>query len=674
MQWEDLPFILGKGKYLDDVKLPGELSLHVLRSPYARAKVTSLGAPSKSLLFLTWEGVKFYMPALTLPGAKVKRMPVLADGRVNFYGQPVAAIVAEDRYDGEDVLEDVGADYDPLEPSLELEDPKVQIHEDVPGNVCNETALKGGDLSAFRDAQVQVNRRIEMARVVANPTEPKGVVANYHDEVLDIYVSTQSPFRVRNDLTEVLGIPPEKVRVFSSDTGGAFGNKTPAYPEYVLASIASIKLHRPVKWVETRREHLTNPTQGKGMIIDATLYAKKDGTLVGVKGKVIHDVGAYNFTINAMMASFPARLITGPYVMKAAEVKAVSVFTNAPPTGPYRGAGRPEAALAHEALMNDLADELGADPVELRRKNLIRGEYTTPLGNRVDPAGYEEVLRRAESVYRDWKSKGRTVSLVVFSAFVSASPGESAKARLTPKGVEIVVGSRPHGQAHLTTFTNLAARTLGVDPKFVKVRFADTTELKEAIGTFGSRSASVGGAALVTALTRLREKVGDGDLMEAAKTLGEVEVEVFYKADPIFSPGAYVVAVKVDRETCYPMVEDVFGVDDVGKVLNRQDAEAQVIGGVMQGIAEALWEEAKYSPEGTPEFGTMVEAGFPKASQAPRVKVELVEFPSQLPHGARGVGESGTIGAMAGTFLSLEKALGGKLRKIPVLPEKLCSS
>ncbi len=659
MQIEDLKFIKGQGKYLDDLRLPGELSLHVVRSPYARANVISLSNPQRALLFLKWEDVKTYMPAVSSPGAKIKRMPVLADGRANFYGQPVAAVVTEDRYEGEDVLEDVAADYEPLEPSLELETPKVSIYDDVPGNVSNEVFLKGGEQSVFKEAEIQVQRRIEMARVVANPTEPKGVLVNYHDDMLDVYVSTQSPFRVRNDLTEVLGLPPERVRVFSSDVGGAFGNKTPAYPEYVLAAVASMKLHRPVKWVETRREHLINPTQGKGMIIDATLYAKRDGTFLGIKGRVIHDVGAYNFTINAVMASFPARLITGPYTIRAAEMRATSIFTNLPPTGPYRGAGRPEAALAHEALVEELAHELGMDPVEIRRKNLVKGEYITPLGNRIDPAGSEEVLRRAESVYRERQERS---VILMFSAFNSTAPGESAKARIVGDEVEVIVGSRPQGQAHLTAFTKLAAETLGVEESKVKIKFADTQDLKEAIGTFGSRSASVAGAAVMEVVKKLKELKG-----------GSGEVETFYRADPIFAPGAYVVTVDLDKETCVPKIQ-VFAVDDVGRALNPQDVEAQVKGGVLQGIAEALWEEAKYSSDGIPTFGTIVDSGFAKAYQSPRVNTQIVEFPSTLPHGARGVGESGTIGGMAGTFLALEKVTGRKISRIPVDPREVCGS
>jgi carbon-monoxide dehydrogenase large subunit len=674
MQLEDLKFLLGKGRYLDDVRFQGEVYLHVIRSPYARADLTRISPPPNSLLFLRWEAVKVYMPAVEPPGARVRKMPALANGRVNFYGQPVAAVVTEDRYEGEDVEEEVSVEYEPLPPSLKLENPDVIIHEGVEGNVSNEVELKGGDPSAFREAQVEVHRRLEMARVVANPMETRGIIANYHDGFLDVIVSTQSPFGVRNGLTEALGLPPERVRVFSSDVGGGFGNKSQTYAEYAIASIASMKLGRPVKWVESRREHLTNPVQGKGLVVEASLYAKRDGTVLGVKGRVIHDIGAYNFSINTAMATFPARLLTGPYAMKAAEVKAISVFTNLPPTGPYRGAGRPEAALVHEALLEDLAEELGADPVELRRKNLIKGPYVSPLGLQFDRAGYMEVLERAEKRYRELRASGRRPVLVAFSALISSSPGESAKVRLTEEGIEVIVGSRTQGQGHITAFTNLASEVLGVPAEKVKVRPGDTVDLKEAVGTFGSRSAAAGGAAVFTALKQIKERIGGLSLEEAFSRMGRVEVEVFYRVDPIFSPGSYVVSAELDGETCTPRVQEVYAVDDVGRVLNAQDLEAQITGGVLQGVSEVLWEEARYGEEGVPVYSSVGEEGVPSAVEASfMVSKEIVEYPSSLPHGARGIGESGTIGALAGAFLALEKVLGRRLRRVPVRPDELCA-
>ncbi|WP_243680491.1 molybdopterin-dependent oxidoreductase [Vulcanisaeta souniana] len=287
----------------------------------------------------------------------------------------------------------------------------------------------------FKEADVVVEREIEQARLVANPMEPKGCVVYYNGDKLLVYVSTQSTFRVRSDLAEVLGLPIDKIVVKApKNVGGGFGNKTPAYPpEYVLAAIASMKLKRPVKWVETRTEHLNNATQGRGGVKSRMkLYAKRDGTILGIEGEVIVNLGAYNFTINASSPIFIANLSTGPYRMLAARVRAIGVFTNTPPSGPYRGAGRPEAALIHETLIDDLADELGMDPpVEVRRRNIIRdGEtYKTPLGLVIDPANYQSILEDAARHYYELRSRypGKGVSIVVFALYVSTFGGEALR-------------------------------------------------------------------------------------------------------------------------------------------------------------------------------------------------------------------------------------------------------
>ncbi|TRM85801.1 aldehyde oxidase, partial [Sulfolobus sp. A20-N-G8] len=259
-----------------------------------------------------------------------------------------------------------------------------EIHSGVKGNISVDRLLEGGELSAKSKAEVVVRRKLKQNRIISNPMEPKGIIAHWDGNILNIYGSFQSSFRIRNDLREVLGISPEKIKVYSSpNVGGGFGNKVPAYPEYVLASIASMKLGRPIKWIETRFEHLRNPTFGRGVVSDIKLYATKQGEILGLEGYVIDDIGAYNFTLNPTTPLFIARLLTGPYKVKFASIRAYGIFTNLPPTGPYRGAGRPEAALIHETLIEDLAEELKMDPVEIRRRNLVGDNgYVSPLGIR----------------------------------------------------------------------------------------------------------------------------------------------------------------------------------------------------------------------------------------------------------------------------------------------------
>ncbi|WP_243666107.1 xanthine dehydrogenase family protein molybdopterin-binding subunit [Vulcanisaeta sp. JCM 16159] len=344
---EHLDIVMGNSQYIDDVKIDDMAYLHVIRSPYARAKVLKIDSPSnKSLLFLTAKSIgKLLMPAMPTSNARIVRMPVLPNDTVNFIGQPVAAVVTESRYSLEDVVDEISIEYEPLKPVVTIDDAMKNeeiIHPEIGTNISLDTVLEGGNLNVFKDADVVIEREIEQARLVANPMEPKGCIAYYNGDKLLVYASTQSTFRVRSDLAEVLGLPIDKIVVKApKNIGGAFGNKTPAYPEYVLTAIASMKLRRPVKWIETRTEHLNNATQGRGVKSRMRLYAKRDGTILGIEGEVIVNLGAYNFTINASSPIFIANLSTGPYKMLAARVRAIGVFTNTPPSGPYRARAGP---------------------------------------------------------------------------------------------------------------------------------------------------------------------------------------------------------------------------------------------------------------------------------------------------------------------------------------------
>ncbi|TRM87853.1 aldehyde oxidase, partial [Sulfolobus sp. E3] len=489
--------------------------------------------------------------------------------------------------------------------------------------------------------------------------------------ILNIYGSFQSSFRIRNDLREVLGISPEKIKVYSSpNVGGGFGNKVPAYPEYVLASIASMKLGRPIKWIETRFEHLRNPTFGRGVVSDIKLYATKQGEILGLEGYVIDDIGAYNFTLNPTTPLFIARLLTGPYKVKFASIRAYGIFTNLPPTGPYRGAGRPEAALIHETLIEDLAEELKMDPVEIRRRNLVGDNgYVSPLGIRIDPAGYYEVLNEAEKYYRKAKEQynDKGISIVVFTDIVRLSPGEGARVKIENGKVKIYVGSGPHGQAYYDTFSKLASEVLGIPADLIEVYSNSTEYVKEGIGSFGSRSGTIAGSAVIEASRQLLNKVKD--INKALKEMDGVEVEVFYKSDDIFSPGAYVAVVDYDKDTGFPKVIEIFAVDDVGRVLVKDEVEGQIIGGVLQGVSQVLWEQTPYDDNGNPLFSSIAEAGVPTAVEAKyKVTLNEIEFPSALPAKSRGVGEAGTTGALPAVFIALEKVTKKKFNKTPILP------
>ncbi|BDB98089.1 xanthine dehydrogenase family protein molybdopterin-binding subunit [Saccharolobus caldissimus] len=681
MLQEHLSIITGKSTYIDDINPKNVVYLHVVRSPIARGIIKSISKPQNALLTLTWDDVKAYMPVRLFSDlaktAQVVKMPVLADGRVNFVGQPVLAFVVEDRYKTEDVAEEVSIDYEELKPIIDPEDSlrEEPIHSGLKSNISIDQLLEGGNLSLRNKADVVVRRKIKQHRIVSNPMEPKGIICWWENDVLNVYVSTQAPFGVRNDLREVLGIPPEKIKVYSSpNVGGGFGNKSGGYPEYILAAIVSLKLGRPVKWIETRSEMLVNTQSlGRGEVSDMRLYATKDGEMLGIEGTVIANIGAYDYGINFFTSLFVARLSNGPYKLKFASIRAMSVFTNTPPMGFYRGAGRPEAALIHETLVEDLAEELGIDPVEIRKKNLVDDSgYITPLGTKLDPAGYHEVLDKAEKYYRKAKEiyKDKGISLVVFTELVRTSPGEGAKAEIKNGKIYFYLGLGPHGQAYSSTFKKLASQTLGISENIIEIITGSTETVKEGIGSFGSRAGTIGGSAIIAAAKELLNKLGKDSLnTEDLIKYEGVNVEVFYKADDIFAPGAHVAVVDLDRETGFVKVIDYYAVDDVGRVLNREEVEGQIVGGILQGASQVIIEAMRYDERGIPLCSSIADCGVPTVFEAPlKITQEYIEYPSQLLSGSRGVGEAGTTGALPAVFIAFEKAAKKKFNITPIDP------
>ncbi|NON62642.1 xanthine dehydrogenase family protein molybdopterin-binding subunit [Acidianus sp. RZ1] len=669
---DDLPKILGKGKYVDDIEVKDVVYLYVVRSSIARGKINDISLPSRSLLTLTWDDVKIYMPVsadpYTLKSGNIVKMPVLADGRVNFVGQPVLAFLSEDRYEGEDIAEEVGIDYEELKPLISIDDSlqNEPIHPNTKSNISTDKVLEGGEISAKEKAEIVVEREMEQTRIISNPIEPKGIIVYWDGEVLHVTGSFQSAFRIRDDLSESLGLNPEKIIVKAYNVGGGFGNKVPSYPEYILASIASMKVKRPVKWIETRREHLTNPTIGRGVKSKVKLYGNRDGEILGIEGTIWNDLGAFNYTRNTTTAAFIASLLTGPYKMRFARVRSLGVFTNLPPTGPYRGAGRPEAALILETLVEDFSEVIGKDSIYVRERNLVPDTgYITPLGLKYDPAGYSLVFSKAKQVFNKMKEKFREkgVSLVMTSEQVRLSPGEGAKVKINNGRVKIYVGTGPHGQAYEETYSRIASQALGIPMDKIEVYTNDTENLKEGIGSFGSRGGTMGGSAVLTACQEIRKKVKD-------ITQSNIEVDVFYRSEDVFSPGAHVAVVDVDDRGIV-RVPFYYAIEDVGKVLVKEEVEGQLMGGILQGVSQVLWESSEYDKQGNPLFSSIADAGVADSTQAFNVELEEVEVPSPVATGSRGVGESGTTGALSSVFIAIEKATRKKFRRTPIKMEEL---
>lgn len=669
--------ISGKSTYIDDINLKDTVYLAVVRSTYARARIRDIGKPSRALLFVTSKDFKAFLPATPVQNANIVKMPVLADGIVNFYGQPIAAVVVEDRYEVEDVLEEVGIDYEELKPVVTIQDSlkgDIIIHQGLKSNIAVDQELKGGDISASKDAEVIVEREIYQERIPGNPMEPRGIIAYYDGDKLLVYASTQSAFRIRSNLQETLGLPPEKITVIAPpNVGGGFGSKLNAPPEYILAAYASMKLKRPVKWIETRYEHLIGLSQGRGVYGKVRLYGKKDGTILGIDGEIIMNLGAYAYAISLTTPSFIASNLTGPYVMKFARIRAMGVYTNLPPYVIYRGAGRPEATLFHETLVEDFAEKIGMDSIEIRKKNMVKDSYVTPLGLKFDKAGYVEVFNKGVELYNKLREiyKGKSIAIAFFNELIRTSPGEAAKVRVGKGKVEIIVGSGHHGQAYQSSFSKLVKENFGIDEDLIVVKTGTTEGLKEGVGSYGSRAAAVGGAAIIEAFKALNKKLSEVNLSikDAINSEAIYEAEVYVKAEDIFTPSFHIAVVDFDWETYSPRVIAFYAVDDVGRVLIKEEIEGQIIGGALQGISQVLVEVAEYDENGVPKFSSIADVGVPTIMETFRnAGIYEVTVPSALSSGVRGVGEAGTIGGLAATFIALEKLLKVKFKKTPVTP------
>lgn len=679
---EHLNVITGKSIYIDDINPNGTVFLHVVRSPIARGIIKRISKPRYSILTLTWDEIKTYMPVRPFPKLpdQIAKMPILANGKVNFVGQPVIAIITESKYNTEDISEEVSIEYEELKPVIDLEEAmnSEPIHGELKSNLAVNQVIEGGNLSLREKAEVIVRRKIKQDRVISNPMETKGCIAWWEGGLLNLYVSTQAPFWVKNDLREILGIPPENINVSSPpNVGGGFGNKTSIIPEYVLAAIASLKLGKPVKWIETRSEMIVNTlSPGRGQMSDLELYANKSGEILGISGKIVSNIGAYTVGINFNNPIFISTLLNGPYKMKFISIKAMGVLTNTTPMGAYRGAGRPEAALLHETLVEDLSRELGIDPVEIRRRNLIGDEgHITPLGTKLDPAGYKEVFENATRYYKRAKEihKGKGISIVVFSELVRVSPGEAVKVKIKDGKINFYLGLGPHGQAYTTTFKRIASEMLGVSEDKVEVITGSTEYVKEGIGSFGSRAGSVGSSAIIFAIKELLAKINKSKINDLNAYDG-FEIETFYRANDVFAPGAHVSVVDVDNETGLVKIMEYYATDDVGRILNREEIEGQIVGGVLQGASQVIIESMKYDERGNPLCASISDCGVPTASEAPtRVISELVERPSELLSGSRGVGEAGTTGALAAVFIAIENATKKKFGRIPIEPWNIIS-
>ena len=731
---EDPRLITGTATYVDDIEMPGMHYACILRSPHAAARIRAIRTEAAAqasgvAAVFTGEDTKHIggVPcAAGLPGLRVPHHTVLATDRVYYVGHPVAVVVATDQYLARDAVDLIEVDYEPLpavaDPEKALQPGAPAVHPEWPDNIAVVYPYNHGEVDkAFAEAEVVVRERIVSQRLVPNSMETRGVVANWNsgDKSLTIYSSSQIPHLMRSLVAQMLGLPENRLRAVAPEVGGGFGSKLNVYGEEALIGYVSRRIGKPVKWIEGRRENFTATTHGRGHVDFYELAARRDGTILAMKVKIIQDCGAYHQLLTPAIPTLSMIMAPGLYRFRNVRAEVVGVFTNCTPTDAYRGAGRPEATHAIERMVDILAAELKMDPAEIRLKNFIRedefpfntgtglsydsGNYALPLKKALDIVGYHS-LREEQ---RRARNEGRLVGIGLStygevcgfgpSTALPAGGWESGTVRIEPSGkVTVLSGASPHGQGEETTFSQIVADELGVALDDITVIHGDTAIVQYGIGTFGSRATAVGGTAIYLAVQDLKtklelfgamlldskqvnfqggvcicEKTGNSvTLAEIAATAyrgikippgsepGLVATRFWEPPNFTFPFGAHIAITEVDRETGAVAIKRYVAVDDCGRIINPLLVAGQVQGGIAQGIGQALYEHAIYDEDGQLVTGEMMDYAVPKATMSPRMECEHTETPSPVnPLGVKGVGEAGTIACSPAIVNSVVDAL-----------------
>ena len=708
---EDPRLIQGTATYVDDIKLPGMLYVTFVRSPHANARIASLDAERARqaegvVAVVTGKEVSSLIGSVPcaagMPGLKVPFHPVLAVDAVRFVGEPVVAVVAADRYAGRDAADLVEIDYDPLpaavDPEAAMQPGSARVHPAYPDNIAfTFQQTGGGDVEkAFAGAHRIVSQRLVNQRLAPISVECRAVAAQYNpaEQSIRLWSSTQIPHLMRTQVAVMLSMPENRVHVIAPEVGGGFGCKLNVYREEALLAYLARKLERPVKWAETRRENIAGTIQGRAQVNEVEVAVKKDGTILGLRCRVIADLGAYHQLLTPAIPTLTGLMLSGPYRIPAIRMDLVAVFTNKVATDAYRGAGRPEATYLLERMVDRIAQELELDPAEVRLRNLIRprefpyatatglsydsGNYQRAFKLALDNAGYEKLRKEQARLRKKGRYLGIGLSSYVEicalgpSAAMPAGGWESATVRIAPTGkVTILTGVSPHGQGQETSFTQIACDRLGVSPDDVVVTHGDTAIVQYGIGTFGSRATAVGGTALWLCIDRIQEKAKKFAAMMlkarpeqivvkgasysvkgkpklattfqtialaayTAKTLPKGETpgleatEFFEPTNFTFPFGTHVAVVEIDAETGEILWRRYVAVDDCGKVINPLLVEGQVHGGIAQGLGQALWEEVVYDENGQLITGSLMDYAVPRAGFLPRFELDRTETPTSV--------------------------------------------
>lgn len=758
---EDPELLTGRGRYVGDIVRPGMLHAAFVRSPFAHARLGSIDV-SRAIAI---PGVHAVLTAADFPenlrpqpcthmfaGQHDTPYHALARDRVRYAGESVAIVVADSPHIAEDGVEEVEVDWQPLGAVSSVEaalaDGAPLLYEDWGNNVAAVFDQEKGDVdAAFADADVVVTERVRIQRQFACSLETRGVVAEWDEfsDELTLWSSTQILHILRDLLSHVLGLPEHRIRIIVPRIGGAFGAKFHFYPEETAVALAARATGRPVRWIEDRLESFVATVHAREQVIEATMAATSDGKITAVKADILGDMGAALHTVGYGPVWLTAVMMTNLYAIENIRARARAIMTNKTPLGSYRGWGQPQANFAVERTIEKLARELRIDGIELRRRNFIPpdGFPYKSLHHVFDSGRYADALDKALHQFdlEGWRRRqlelreqGRYVGLGLSCYIENTALGPSrilnaggveqggydiARVRIEPGGeVTVYTGLCEMGQGFTNGLTQVCADYLGAHPDQITVVTGDTSSCPyTGYGTGASRSASVGGAALMKASTKLAEKVRRiaGHMLEAAPedlvvedgeawvtgfparrvSFAEIGRAAYLRADQlaededpgleeigVFDPpqmawpyGVNCVAVEVDPKTGEVWFLDYVYVHDSGTVLNPMIVEGQIHGGVAQGIGAALFEELRYDEDGQPLFGSFMDYVLPTAMEIPRIRIDEQVTPSPIiPGGTKGVGEAGAIGSPAAVVAAIEDALspfGVRIRETPVTPERI---
>jgi aerobic carbon-monoxide dehydrogenase large subunit len=745
---EDHGLLVGAARFVDDIPLAGALEAAFVRSPVAHGTIQGIDAsvaassPGVEAVVTGAElGLGALEPPCTNPDASTPPQPVLAAEKVRYAGEPVAVVLAGSRYEAEDACDQVLAEIDPLEalidPRRALEPDAPQIHERVP-NLAVDTRRDEGDVNgAFEGADLIVERSFSTPRHSALPIEARAVAAVPEASGLTVWSSSQGPHKLRQAISELLGLDPASVRVLTPDVGGGFGLKAHVYPEDVVIAAMALRTGRAVKWVEDRAENLAASSHAREQEIRVRAALTADGELTALEVDMLCDQGAYGayphgVTLEALTTS---GMLPGPYRVRSYRLRARTAMTNKSPVGAYRGVGFVVSSFVHERLMDVLARESGRDPVELRRRNLIaadempytsvthhpydNGDYRRALDAAAELIGYEEAPelrrrsrgsghRRGIGVACYVEPTGMNSAVFEGRGMVGIAGFDAARVTLEKNGTFRVWTTTPGiGQGSQTTLAQIAAQTLGVGAERVRVEYPDTAAAELAgTGAFASRSAVSAGGAVTDACGILRDRlleeaadrleaapgdlmIGDGRVQVAGSAGASVEIAELLAAHPerygvsstfdppqtVYPYATHACQVAVDEDTGEVTVERYVIAEDCGTIVNPAIVEGQVHGATAQGLGGALYEGHEYDDAGQLRTASLMDYLVPTSTEVPELELIHLELPSPVTEsGVKGVGEGGTIGAAPAIANAIADAVGAEFNSFPIAPEEVVNS